>query len=52
MPYALFSFADESEIKCLKCINELLDEFIESNLHCWFDEATTYILREKAKEIQ
>ena len=30
-PYALFSYAEESEIKCLKCINELLDEFIENN---------------------
>lgn len=50
-PYALFSFANESEIKCLKCINELLDEFIENNLHCWFDEAAINLLKEKAKEI-
>lgn len=50
-PYALFSFADESEIKCLKCVNELLDEFIEINLHSWFDKATTNLLREKAQEI-
>jgi hypothetical protein len=50
-PYALFSFADESEIKCLKCINELLDEFIENNLHSWFNKATLDYLNEKATKI-
>lgn len=51
-PYALFSFADESEIKCLKCINELLDEFIENNLHGWFNKTTIEKLREKARKIK
>lgn len=49
--YALFSYAEESEIKCLKCINELLDEFIENNLHLWFDENYVANLKKKAKEI-
>ncbi len=50
-PYALFSYAEESEIKCLKCINELLDEFIENNLHLWFDENYVANLKKKAGEI-
>ena len=50
-PYALFSYAEESEIKCLKCINELLDEFIENNLHLWFDENYVADLKKEAKEI-
>lgn len=36
-PLALFSFADESEICCLRAINSLLEEFIENNLNLWFD---------------
>ena len=50
-PYALFSFADESEIKCLKCINELLDEFIENNLHSWFNKTAINYLSEKAAKM-
>lgn len=49
-PYALFSYAEESEIKCLKCINELLDEFIENNLHLWFDENYVADLKKKAEK--
>lgn len=50
-PYALFSYAEESEIKCLRFINELLDEFIENNLHKWFDKNCEEQLKEKAKNI-
>ncbi len=50
-PYALFSYAEESEIKCLRCINELLDEFIEKNLHMWFDEAYSEALKDRAAEV-
>ena len=44
-------YAEESEIKCLKCINELLDEFVENNLHLWFDENYVANLKKKAGEI-
>lgn len=37
-PLALFSFADESDICCLRAINSLLEEFIENNLNLWFDD--------------
>ena len=50
-PYALFSYAEESEIKCLRCINELLDEFVEKNLHIWFDEAYSEALKDRAGEV-
>ena len=39
MPVVLFSFADENEIKCLKSINNVLEEFIDLNLHLWFDSS-------------
>lgn len=48
-PYALFSYAEERDIKCLRFINELLDEFIEENLHKWFDKNCEEQLKEKAK---
>lgn len=37
-PLALFSFADESDICCLRAINSLLEEFMENNLNLWFDD--------------
>lgn len=36
-PLVLFSYADESDICCLRAINSLLEEFIEDNLNLWFD---------------
>lgn len=36
-PLALFSYKDESDIYCLRAINSILEEFIEHNLHLWFD---------------
>lgn len=49
-PLALFSFADESDICCLRAINSLLEEFVESNLNLWFDDGYVDVhLRPAAK---
>lgn len=37
-PVALFSFLDEQEVVCLKAINDVLEGFIEENLHQWFNQ--------------
>ena len=37
-PVLLFAHADNKELHALKVINDLLEEFIDSNLHAWFDE--------------
>ena len=37
-PLKLFSYADENEIRCLKFINMLLEDFLDKNLHLWFDD--------------
>ena len=50
-PVSLFSYNDDIELKCLKIINNLLEEFIEDNLHKWFDEKYIKILLEKASKI-
>lgn len=50
-PLALFSYADEVELKCLRFINALLEEFMEENLHRWFDEAYVCYLTDAAAQI-
>ena len=37
-PVLLFAHADNKELHALKVINDLLEEFIDNNLHAWFDE--------------
>ena len=37
-PLALFSYTDESDIRCLTVINSMLEQFIEHNLYLWFDD--------------
>lgn len=51
-PLALFSYADEVELKCLRMINGLLEEFMEENLHRWFDEAYVCFLTDEAAQIK
>ena len=36
-PVLLFAHADNKDLHDLKVINDLLEEFIDSNLHAWFD---------------
>lgn len=37
-PIALFSYAEDAELKSLTLINALLEEFLDENLYKWFDE--------------
>lgn len=37
-PLALFCYAEENDICCLRTINSLLEEFIDQNLSLWFSE--------------
>lgn len=50
-PMPLFFYADDKDLVCLKAMNDLLDEFIENNLHLWFSESKIGELREFAKKI-
>lgn len=36
-PIALFSYAEETDLKCLAIINGLLEEFLDENLYKYFD---------------
>lgn len=38
-PVALFCFADEEDIVCLRAINNVMEEFIDQNLHMWFSKS-------------
>lgn len=38
-PVALFCFADEEEIVCLRAINNVMEEFIDQNIHMWFSKS-------------
>ena len=51
-PIPLFSFNNEIELKSLKIINSLLEEFIENNLNKWFDSDYVKTLKEKAEKIK
>ena len=50
-PMSLFSYNEDVELKCLKIINNLLEKFIEDNLHKWFDDEYVKILYDKASKI-
>ncbi len=38
-PMKLLSFAEESEIIVLRTLSDLMEDFLDRNLHRWFDEA-------------
>lgn len=50
-PLALFSYKNDEEMIYLQVVNSLLDEFMEENLHKWFDKKYIVYLEERAKEI-
>ena len=50
-PLTMFSYRNDEEMIYLQVANSLLDEFIEENLHKWFDKKYIVYLEEKAKEI-
>lgn len=37
-PMPLFIYADDPDLICLMAMNDLLEDFIEENLHYWFSE--------------
>ena len=50
-PLALFSYTNDIELKCLKIINDLLEEFMDDNLHRWFDSKYEMELDDKASNM-
>lgn len=52
-PISLFSFSNDPDIKCLKIVNYILEEFIETNLPLWFShQYETDFLRSMAKQTE
>lgn len=51
-PVDLFSYRDDINVKCLKIINGLLQEFIYNNLHKWFDDVYVSNLENKIKTLK
>ena len=50
-PLALFSYTNDIELKCLKIINDLLEEFMDDNLHRWFDSEYVVELTNKSSDM-
>ena len=52
-PIKLFVIQDDADLNCLIKINNLLEEFLDANLHKWFDkDYRDNYLKVKAKQIE